>query len=445
MRDRRPIPQNPLIHMTHRAGARSGISWGCILLCGALCLGTAACPAAPPSESDDIAAAETLSVAPPLKVWPAAASTHGLTLYVDRSGSMRGFLDPKFPRTPTDYRSVIDGLVVGLSPTAAFGYGNELRATQPSLGVLGNPAFYSDNNTEMEQALRVIAADTELASSHVIVGDGRRGNPNTANEQFVQMRTVAGDWIRRGGTFMVAVSMAPFQPVAADPSGCRAAADPAACPLYAFAYVAPGDETRMGATLAQRFEHLFAWPVPALPPSGLRAVAPQPLATPLLEPGWAHGDDGAPVVRVRGTTDPSNTPLQVLLQISDTASPAGKAAAHVLTGQALRFDLSARTLDGAGSWSAAGQQGSLAWADSANPFTLSFITRGLRQGSDYSPRYLYRIELYPTGVPAWLEEFDADGASDPVRTYGLGRLFAPFAQLAQRSPAPAARIYAVVN
>lgn len=110
----------------------------------------------------------------------------------------------------------------------------------------------------------------------------------------------------------------------------------------------------------------------------------------------------------------------------------------------MRTELAVRSLSGGGDWSSTGPA-SLASIEQGNPFALDFITRGQKQGSDYSKRDLYRIELYPTGVPTWIDEFDADTANDPVRTYGLGRLFTLFSQLAEHSPAPAARIYAVVN
>jgi hypothetical protein len=397
-------------------------------------------------EQRDMDAAQRSAVSTSASAWTQPKNEHGVVLYIDRSGSMRGFLDPNYPsRIPTDYRSVIDGVVVGLAPSAAYGYGNDVRPAQASIGVLGNRDFYSDNNTEMERALKLIAADTALASSHVIVGDGRRGNPNTANEQYVQLRSRADDWIRKGGTFMVAASMAPFQTVAADPSGCRVSEGASqTCPLYAFAYVAKGDEARIGAALAEHFEHLFVWPLPALLPTGLKAVAQGQASNPTLERGWTHAADGTPIVRVRGT-EASNTPLHVVLQLADTTSPTGKASMRAIRGQGLRAALGVKALEGQAEWTPVSGRGSLARPVDGDPFAVDFITRGQGEGDEPSPRYLYRIELYPTGVPTWLEQFDADNASDSVRTYGLGRLFELFKHLDEQSPTPAARIYAVVN
>ncbi|HET6232641.1 MAG TPA: hypothetical protein VFE05_21380 [Longimicrobiaceae bacterium] len=353
---------------------------------------------------------------------------------------MRGFLDPNYPsRIRTDYRSVIDGVVVGLAPSAAYGYGNDVRPAQASIGVMGNRDFYSDNNTEMEQALKLIAADTALASSHVIVGDGRRGNPNTANEQYVQLRSRADEWIRKGGTFMVAASMAPFQTVAADPSGCRVAAGGSqTCPLYAFAYVAKGDETRIAAALAEHFEHLFVWPLPALPPTGLHAIAQNHVSDPTLFASWGSSTDSTPIIRVRGAAA-TNTPLRILLQLTDSTSPMGKTAARAMTGQNLRASLSVRPLSSPGNWEDS-PPNALAESVQGNPFAVDMVSRGADQ-----PRFLYRVELLPTGVPTWLEQFDADSAGEPVRTYGLSRLFELFRHLAEQSPKAAGRIYAVVN
>jgi hypothetical protein len=180
--------------------------------------------------------AACLAVDEPLVTWPEEARDAPVILYVDRSGSMRGFLDPGYPAR-TDYRSVIDRLIVALRPQQAFGFGSSVQPIGTSLGTLGNREFYSDNNTLLEQVLDRIATDTEASATHLIIGDGRRTNPNSANEQYVQMRRLAREWIEQGGTFLVAASRAPFEPVLGDPAGCRAPAGSGSptCPLYAFA------------------------------------------------------------------------------------------------------------------------------------------------------------------------------------------------------------------
>src|SRR5688572_19089223 len=188
-----------------------------------------------------------------------------VTVYFDRSGSMRGFLDPSYPtRIRTDYRSVIDRLVVGLTPSRGFSFGSELRPIEPTLATLGARDFYSDKDTRTEQAFAEIGRDTVRASSHIIVGDGRRGSPTAGDAQYVRMRELADRWIAGGGSFVVATSLAPFKTVATDPSGCRASTVPTTgdlqtCPLYAFGFIAPGDGARIVATLAGVFQHVFVW------------------------------------------------------------------------------------------------------------------------------------------------------------------------------------------
>ncbi|HEX6749030.1 MAG TPA: hypothetical protein VF092_17155 [Longimicrobium sp.] len=427
-----------------------------IVLAGAKC-GDGAEPPRTGTEPGDMAVAESLATSPALHAWPAEAGSKPVILYVDRSGSMRGFLDPEYhTRVRTDYRSVIDGLVVGLKPDSAFGFGTRITSISPSLGTLGDRTVYSDNNTELESALDLIALDIGLGKSHVLVGDGRRSNPNAANEQYVRIRTLADTWVRSGGTFMVAASLAPFRPVPDDPSGCRRAGngeeeenednpeeagEHGTCPLYAFAFVAPGEQTRIASVLGDRFQHLFVWPVPAVPSAGTVAAAEGAASDVQFERAWSRAADGTPILRTRGPQF-SNRPLRIRLALKDTTSPAGVAANAALRGQGLRSDLSVKPLDGAGrDWGSSAAQGGLLRQVPGEPLAFEALTRGADQ-----PRYLYRIELYPNGVPGWLDEFDAENAGDALRTYGLGRLFELFrTRGGQPGVPPAARVYVVAN
>ena len=260
---------------------------------------------------------------------------------------MRGFLDPGFPaRVPTDYRSVIDRLVVGLRPAEAYGFGSSVSPVPATLGVLGNPEFYRDSNTEMEEALARVARDTLPLRTHVIVGDGRRGNPNAANSQYTAMRDAAVRWVERGGTFIVGASKAPLAPVADDASGCRAngAEEPGAtCPLYAFAFVARGDEPRIAGAMTGVFEHLFVWPLPGVAGARLSARAETAGAAIQLHPTWAIARDSTRIVRSGGPAS-STTPLLIRFQAVDSASVAGRTMHAALAGQRLRPVLWARPL-----------------------------------------------------------------------------------------------------
>ena len=243
---------------------RSMLTAALLLLAAADCHG----------ESDEVAdlrRAKAMATGDSLAVWPKPDAGRPVVLYVDRSQSMRGFLDPAYPgRVATDYRAVIDGFDARLTPSQVYGFGNEVRAAegQGLVGVLGNKDFYSDGNTEIEEVFPLISGDSTASSTHVLIGDGRRGNPDAANGQFVRMRALADQWIGRGGAFIVASSAAPFQPVANDPAGCGDT-DRQTCPLYAFAFVAPGDQGRVAAALASVFQNLYVTPLPALPGSGV--------------------------------------------------------------------------------------------------------------------------------------------------------------------------------
>ena len=399
-----------------------------------------------PSEQTDVARAEKLAADEALPQWPAQDAGRPVLLYVDRSRSMRGFLDPAYPgRVPTDYRSVLDGFAARLRPARVFGFGNEVREAAHGLGVLGDPAFYSDGNTEMEEVLARVRADSSLDSTHVIMGDGRRTDPNAANGQFAYLREEAERWTADGGTFIVAASHAPFTQVASDASGCRGTAGDAnggreTCPLYAFAFVAPGDQRRVATALAATFENLFVTPLPALPPTGAHLAAGNGGGI-AFRSKWTTNARGVPIARVRGPVA-SNQPLRARVALADTASPAGRGAWAALRGRRLVPRVSVRVLaddTASARWqSSAARGGLLRPAD--DPLAIDFITRGQQ-----APRYLYRVELHPDGEPVWLERYDADAAGEPRRTYGLSRLFEGFRAVDPAAVPPVFRLYAVVN
>ena len=70
-----------------------------------------------------------------------AAAPRDVILYLDRSASMQGFLDPEYPtRVKTDFRSVLDAVIAGLRPREVHSYGSGVALASSSIGVLGNKA-----------------------------------------------------------------------------------------------------------------------------------------------------------------------------------------------------------------------------------------------------------------------------------------------------------------
>lgn len=410
-----------------------------------------ACQRTAEGEAGDLALARCLAT-PEVLAAPAAQKAP-VAVYFDRSGSMRGFLDPSYPtRVRTDYRSVIDRLVVGLAPSSGFSFGSELRRIEPTLATLGNRDFYTDKDTRTEQALAAIARDSLAATSHIIVGDGRRGAPNAGDAQFVRMRELADRWVAQGGAFIVATSLAPFKTVATDPSGCRvssasAASDPQTCPLYAFGFIAVGDATRVTATLASVFEHVFVWPALTIPPADLALAPADPLRRDVrLERRWASAPKGSPIVRVRGDSATNRT-LSASITVRDTTTPEGHAHAALLGGQNVEIRMFSRAFTPAAAgqeWMPVEARGALVRPGARTAqgaLALDFVTRGAR-----GPVSMYRIDLMPGGSPTWLERFDAEDASDVVRTYGLGRLFESFRTKARGgNVSPLARFFIVAS
>ena len=405
------------------------------------------CPSTGAGEVYDIAVAKCL--ANPLAAKSVAQrSAPKVVLYLDRSASMRGFLDPEYPtRVKTDFRSVIDRLLVGTNTVRAYSYGSSIRRFQPTLGVLGNKEFYSDRDTRLEDALAIIARDSLGLETHVIVGDARRGSPDRANAQFTDLRTMADAWVDHGGTFITAVSLAPFKTVASDPSGCRTVPGDVAgsqtCPLYAFAFVAAQDVDAVTTAIADVFENIFAWPVPVIPTAALTEEQQGSSPDISLEKKWAPLPDGGWIGRTRGrATTASNRELFTQLAAGDSLNPSGRTYAALLSGQEQAVSLRAKSLSSSTSspWVDVAPRGALVRMTKDKPPTLGFVTRGVD-----APRSIIAVDLLPRGVPSWLESVSAADANDVRRTFGIGLLFEAFRTKADRSPAPAARYFFVAN
>lgn len=377
-------------------------------------------------------------------------ATPQAVLYLDHSASMRGFLHP-LGGNPASFQTIVDRILAGAQPVAAFAYGSSLVALNPktSLAAINTPSFYSATNTLLEQVLDRVARDSTDSHTHIIIGDGRRGSPGTAEAQFSRMRSTAVDWIAHGGVFMVATTMAPFQTVPSDPSGCRTGSAAAqagqVCPLYAFIFVAPPDVQAITSAASEVFEHIFVWPVPTLDPSAL-TVARTPNTPQInVNPKWLQLPNGQVITRVRGVAGRSNSPVRFRLS-TDTTSPTGRVDHAILDGERIGIALRVKSLAPAaitGPWANVNSVGGLARiatrADAGLP-TIEFITHG-----HSGPEMMIVADIVPTGAPEWLEEFDAKDSSDTLRTYGLSRLFAGFQLEASQHPRSVARYTFVAN
>jgi len=382
--------------------------------------------------------------------WPAGASPAPVTIYFDRSGSVAGFLDPRYQRESTDYRAVIGAIIASLSPATGYFFGSVITPVDVSEGVLGDRGQYQDRNTNVEQVMDSVAAQASPRRSHIMIGDGRRSDPNVANTQYVRMRREAERWIDLGGTFLVAASFAPFYPVGNDASGCRTAeegrAETGRCPLYAFAFAARGDESRIAEALARVFQHLFVWPTPTLPPGIVSYVAIQSSDGLEYDGGWTTSAWGAQIARVR-STNPGNTMVTVRMTVSDSASGMGRVANALLRSQIREVSVATKMLD-----TAAVAQPWVPATSSAAPVrpandggrerqavSLQVVSRG--PGPNPA---LYRVDVLPRGEPVWREQYEARNSSDAVRTFGLGRLFEAFVARERRA-VPMTRAFVVTQ
>jgi hypothetical protein len=368
---------------------------------------------------------------------------------------MRGFLDPDFPRTPTDYRSVLDGLLAVLGPSEGFSFGTEIRPIPPTLATatgLANREFYTDKNTDVEAVLARIAADTLLTRTHIVIGDGRRGAPATALAQFVRMREVAVAWTRAGGTFLAGVTMAPFTPVPSDPSGCRsetAATGPSVCPLYAFAFLPPRKGSAAARAIATLFEHHYAWPLGSPGAARLELAPAGPVSGINYVRRWAWSADSVPIGRFTSSR-PATQWLPLVPALRDSSDVTVRTVGAFVNGQRLRPEIRVRALQNGSAASAWGPVGANApvRVDSVGGRDGQRSAVAVITGRTTATKGLYRVDFVPSGEPSWLGQFDASDATDRQRTYGLGRLFETFRSDAASASADSlsvARFILVVN
>ena len=374
-----------------------------------------------------------------------AVAQHDVILYLDRSASMQGFLDPEYPtRIKTDFRSVLDAVIAGLRPREVHSYGSSVTMASSSIGVLGNKAFYQDRDTKMEEVIALIRNDTGEASSHLIIGDGRRGSPATADDQYVRLRDAAAKWVDRGGSFLVASSNAPFKTVESDPSGCRKPTGGAdagqTCPIYLFAFIPKDDALRIAGAVTDVFEHLYMWPALGVPPRTVVLRATQGIGKLNVNGIWGRASDGSPIIRT-SARERTVTPNPFIVDV-DSDAVQGKTYKHMLEGQETGIALYSRALNGDRKqpWQPM-TGGGLTRAVLSAPRTVELASLG-----DGEANSLVRIDIVPTGQPSWLPLVEATDAKDVVRTYGIGRLFEMFRQGAKQAPpTPIARVYLVSN
>jgi hypothetical protein len=346
---------------------------------------------------------------------------------------MRGFLDPEYSTLAHDFRRVLDTLVLQVSPKRVFGYGANLREISGSLGVLGRPSLYKDGYTRIDQALQSVSADTSLAKSHILLGDGRRSSPEEAREQFTTMVAVANTWIERGGVFVIGVSSAPFRTVAGDPSGCGLSSetDPKEqqCPLYAFSFVTASALSRIGQLMTAAFEHVFVWPVPTAIQSEIVRDTAFPFgngsAGVRFEQRWTMIGARHSVSRYRSDSVMRNYQKFRIQAVGET--PIEEKWNRALLEQA--------PVEIEGSVSALAQTKGprvIAWQtiDFRQPASILQVDNslgmpfvGVRATGKRGSPSLLRVRVVGTLRPSWLSTFAATGRSDPVRTMGLELLF----------------------
>jgi hypothetical protein len=363
----------------------------------------------------------------------AEQSPAAVVVYIDRSGSMNGYLDAEnadSSRTTglsaSNLRTTLTRLLaVGGERTSVYGFG-EKAAPLPAmartevLGQLFSQSFYDESDTRTEDVLALVRADSSRASVHLIVTDGRRGSGESAIAQYQRIGEVASWWTSRGGVFAIAASMSPFRQVRGDSAGCRPSTGSAEgrCPLYVFAFVPTSAAERTLTLLEGVSDRLYAYPAP----SDGRLRMGHSTTSP-------EGSGSVSVVRA----DPFVLGFRAQGTQNQPAAAEVTLAFH-LDESAARF-----ALDDSLAWRlerAALRRDEPQWTQAGDPSQERVQPGPLRRAAGSTLELpvtvrsyvgiaptLYRIQVSTLGMPRWVREYEAVQHRDSLRTYGLSTLF----------------------
>lgn len=372
-------------------------------------------------------------------------------LYVDRSGSMAGYLDRDFSTGfgvapgSSSLRSVLSRLA-SLPRLQVYGFGSALRSVaaptnQDVIAQLVRQEFYGDNNTQLEDVLDAVEADSLRASVHLVVTDGRRGDGASAIAQYQRLGRLAQQWSGSrgngalGSVFAVGAVEAPFQQVRSDRAGCWTDAPQTdlRCPLYVFAFMPGSAAPAVLPRLMGAMPYLHVSPSLSDTLVRTRVGATRFVGTPGEFAPYPAGA-GRPLRLLLHASPPSTRAVvQTEVGFDVAGSLARFAAADTLRTRVSRLALCEaraqwRDVEETEAWIAPGAP---VVDGSRIRVPLEIRTRpGI-------PPSVYRVELVSTGKPAWLARFDAPRQGDATRTYGLSTLFSQL----QAEPARLAGFY----
>ena len=413
------------------------------------------CRDQPCARLQDVAQCGPHTDALPVPPAPSAAAV-AYRIYIDRSGSMTGYLDTAFAgefgvrRGSSSLRRQLEMVLAApnASSSVVYGFGERVvpvgaGSGQAVIGELVRQDFYRDNNTRLEDVLDSVAADTRRTAVHLIITDGRRATGEAEIGQYARMAQVARQWlsdtsVARGGVFAAAVVSAPFHQVRSDRAGCWAVrpdgdeehesehgqgdadraerASPMRCPLYTFAFIPRRGAGPVLEMLRQNANRLFVTPTV---PTALALEAP-PAQTPNATLNTVNG----PPLHLFFTSDQ-------LDYVHDTVAVIGsvrEGAARYAIDDSLIVRVQVAQIDTGfgGAWSdvpdlagALVKPGELRRDTARKRLVVPLELRARKDGS----KMRLRLELVTSGRPGWLGDYEATKQGEGVRTYGLSALF----------------------
>ena len=138
-----------------------------------------------------------------------------IDVYLDRSGSMRGFINDDYDRIGAtsycDFLRNLDGYLRAKVDTVMYyKFGTSIQVLRNCSDAIVQPSFYDETETRLAQLIDNLskAVSKNLPRSILIITDGIQSTPE--REDFREMISAISNWLSRGFSFEILMMQSEF-------------------------------------------------------------------------------------------------------------------------------------------------------------------------------------------------------------------------------------------